>query len=223
MREEIANLVHPVLSYGVELRAKLAREEPVDLRNEQAVLRGLLKSDAQAKAWHDFGGDATEGPSSGEGEGGERFLGIRYALVCWLDEIMIVDSPLKQAWSERSLEVALYGTRERAWKFWEQARRAEARARSDALEVFYLCVMLGFRGDLRDKPQQLQAWRDAVETQIAQGHGTEWKGPAELQPPINVPPLFGRQRLQSMMLAGIIALMVFIPVATAFLVYRIGQ
>src|SRR5262245_47739023 len=108
MREEIANLVHPILSYGVDLRAKLGRDEPLDLKNEQAVLRGLLKSDAQARAWTDYGGEATEGSPAGDSEGGsERFLGIRYALVCWLDEIMIVDSPWKQAWSERSLEVAL--------------------------------------------------------------------------------------------------------------------
>ena len=73
-----------------------------------------------------------------------RFLGVRYGLTCWLDELFILYSPWERLWNERKLEASLYGTNDRAWRFWEQARLAESRAGSSALEVFYLCVILGF-------------------------------------------------------------------------------
>ena len=37
-----------------------------------------------------------------------------------LRKIFILESSWKDQWSERSLEVDLYNSRERAWKFWEQ-------------------------------------------------------------------------------------------------------
>src|SRR5439155_11845235 len=122
-----------------------------DFATAQNELQGLLQSASQAQRWADFGGDRTSGDSIVR----DQFLGIRYALVCWLDEIFILDSPWKDQWSERSLEIDLYNSRERAWKFWEQADNASARPTTDALEVFFLCVMLGFRGNKVDSPDDL--------------------------------------------------------------------
>src|SRR5262249_62306200 len=117
----------------------------------------------------------------------EAFLGIRYALVCWLDEIFILDSPWASEWNERKLEEGLYGTNDRAWKFWEQARKAEARPGTDALEVYYLCVVLGFRGDLRNAPERLAGWRNTIESRIAKGQGQERQGPPGRTQPLDVP------------------------------------
>ena len=36
-------------------------------------------------------------------------------------------------------------------KTWNTVRNAESRSGTDALEVFFLCVMLGFRGDKREE------------------------------------------------------------------------
>jgi type VI secretion system protein ImpK len=229
MRPEIANLVHPVLSYGIRLKERLEGGERPDLESEQSVLKGLLLSDNEARRWADYGG---EGPSGSPvsligatrmGESGRRsgdhFLGIRYALACWLDEIFILDSPYSSQWNERKLEVALYGTNDRAWKMWDQAKRAEARSGSDALEVFFLCVMLGFRGDLRDQPDKLQAWVGNTQARIAKSQGQEWPVPAELDPPSNVPPLHGREQLQRVVLTGGGVLLVLIPIV-AFLIVQ---
>src|SRR5207237_236794 len=110
MREEIANLVHPVLAYGLRLKGRLDRGEEANLETEQATLRGLLLSEGEARRWADFGGEApTERTISPPAEDGvrrpERFLGVRYALACWLDEIFVLDSPWGQEWNERKLEV----------------------------------------------------------------------------------------------------------------------
>ena len=223
MRKEIADLVYPVLTYALRVKEQLARGEAPVLQKEQAALKGLLKSADEARRWGEYSGDNTATSTAVGGRSSEGFLGIRYALVCWLDEIFIFDSPWRVEWNENKLETALYGTNERAEKFWEQARRAEARPSSDALEVFFLCVMLGFRGETRNNPERLRSWREAAEAQIAQNQQREWAGPPDAQPPIDVPPLPGAGRFRIMALTLGAAVLLLIPAATFFLVRRAGQ
>jgi type VI secretion system protein ImpK len=222
MRDEIANLVYPVLDYGMGLKDRLERGLAPDLELEQMELKRLLGSEGDARRLSDYGGDSmvahSVGVPRGGVRGGDAFLGIRYALVCWLDELFILDSAWSTEWNERKLEVALYGTNDRAWKFWEQARRAETQPGGDALEVFFLCVMLGFRGDLREDTTKLQAWVAGTQIRVAKSQAQEWQVPPELQPPTNVPPLRGRDRLQRMVLIVGLVLLIVIPLTTGLLV-----
>ncbi len=207
MREEIADKVYPTLEYGLKLRERLQRGDRLEMDQEQARLRGLLQTSQAAMHWPDYGGD------------GDQFLGMRYALTCWLDEIFILGSRWSAEWNERSLEVALYQMRNRSFAFWDQARIAEARSEMDALEVFYLCVMLGFRGDYRERPQELLEWRDNVEAQIGQRRAARWPGqPPELPPVTNVPPLLGQQRLRTSLLVLGAVVGLLIPIVTFSLV-----
>ena len=55
MKEEIANLVHPVFNYGLRLKERLARGEASDMETEQATLKGLLLGENEAQTplrWH---------------------------------------------------------------------------------------------------------------------------------------------------------------------------
>jgi type VI secretion system protein ImpK len=225
MKEEIANLVHPVFNYGLRLKERLARSEATDMETEQATLKGLLLGENEARRVADYGGDrasdqSTMGrPMDTARRGGDHFLGIRYALVCWLDETFIVDSPWAQEWNEHKLESMLYGTNDRAWTFWEQARKAEARPGGDALEVFFLCVMLGFRGEYREQPDRLQAWVAATQARIAKMQAPEMPGmPPELDPPIYVPPRYWRDRMQRMVVVAAVVALCLIPVVAFVLV-----
>jgi type VI secretion system protein ImpK len=230
MKEEIANLVHPVINYGLRLKERLERNEMPDMDTEQAALKGLLLSDSEARKWADFGGEVGSDSrvsranllvSTGR-QSADGFLGIRYALVCWLDEIFILlDSPWSRRWNEQKLETQLYGTNFRAEWFPEQAERAESRRGSDALEVFFLCVMLGFRGRWREEPDKLQAWVSKTLIQLARGQGQECPLPAEHEPPTSVPPRHGRERLQKMVLMAGVLVLCIIPVF-AFLVVKTG-
>jgi type VI secretion system protein ImpK len=217
MREEIANLVHPVFQYGLRLKERLARGETfdLDLHTEQAHLKGLLLTELEARKFPDYSGDKSSEQSSA-GRPTEVFLGIRYALTCWLDEIFIAESPWSQEWNEHKLEFALYRSNDRAYLFWEQARRAEARPGGDALEVFFLCVMLGFRGELRHDPEKLQAWIAAAQARIARGQEKEMALPPETEPTINVPPRYWRDRMQRMVVVAAVVVLIMIPV-TAFI------
>jgi type VI secretion system protein ImpK len=218
MREEIANLVFPVLTHGVRLKKRLTDgDDAPDFATAQNELQGLLQSASQAQRWADFGGDKPVGDSI-RGRHGDQFLGIRYALVCWLDEIFILDSPWKDQWSERSLEVDLYNSRERAWRFWEQADRASARPSTDALEVFFLCVMLGFRGDKGNAPDELKHWYDRIKAQLDKGQGSDFALPVEGQPRTHVPPLSGGPRLQNMLVAAGVAVLILVPALVFVLV-----
>jgi type VI secretion system protein ImpK len=210
MQDAISNLVHPILAYGLGLKARLDRGESPTIEIEQAALKGMLQSEIESRRYAAFGGDVEKSAEEGRGRGGQSFLGIRYALTCWLDELFIVDSKWSTAWNERKLELALYGTNDRAWKFWVQARLAEGRG-IDALEGYLLCVMLGFRGEFRDEPDRLGAWVTAAQTQVGRGYGQKWPAPPELDAPSNVPPLHGAERLRTLAVAWFVVLLVMVP------------
>src|SRR5262245_34708680 len=124
MRKEIADLVYPVFTYALRVKEQLARGDSPTLSREQAGPKGLLKSESEARRWSDYSGEQSVGASIAGRGSPSSFLGIRYALVCWLDEIFILDSPWRREWNEKKLETELYGTNERNEKFWEQAKRA---------------------------------------------------------------------------------------------------
>jgi type VI secretion system protein ImpK len=210
MRADLARLVHPVIAYGLHLKERLYRGEELDVGTEQTAVRGLLLSDEQAREKPDFGGDGTG-----------HFLGVRYALACWLDEIFILDSPWGEIWNDRKLEDSLYRSNDRAWKFWEQAERAADRP--DALEAFYLCMLLGFRGIYVEDPAKLAEYRRNWERVFQQLQQKGPELPPDSRPPLNVLPMHGRERFQKMVLAWAVALLVLIPVVTVIAVYHMGQ
>ena len=105
MREETAGLVHGVFRHGLDLKDRLAGGASPSLATEQAMLMRLLEGTPEAK-----------GPSDPQ-----VAADVRYALVCWLDELFVDETPWGGQWNERKLEVALYGTNDRAWRFWERA------------------------------------------------------------------------------------------------------
>jgi len=212
MREEIANVVYPVLSYGLRLKERLERGEALQLHSEQFRLRELLLSQDEARRWSVYssagaleqsslGGSRVRGHTSDAAQMLARtFVGTRYALACWLDEIFINDSSWSSQWNEAKLETELYGTNERAWAFWAQAELAESQQGNDALETFFLCVMLGFRGKFRNQPAEVQTRISDIHGRITRGQGEKFELPPEIQPDKKSWPLHGRDRLRRLLL-----------------------
>ena len=137
---------------------------------------------------------------------GRRFWVSRYALCCWLDELFIVYSPWAQRWKPLILEQALFGTRVRADKFWEQAEivlrrpnaaRALGSPGPDAIEAFFLCILLGFRGRYREDPAKIREFVDEMRPQVVKA--ADWPSPADLGIKTNVEPLLGRETLLRVM------------------------
>jgi type IV/VI secretion system ImpK/VasF family protein len=214
MREELARLVHPVLAAGLGLKERLERGEAPALEAEQAALTGLLLSDRDAARLPDFGGDRPDDQGSVA-----AFLGVRYALACWLDEMFVLGSPWAERWNEHKLEVQLYASNERAWKFWDQARLAAGRPTADTLEAFFLCVMLGFSGELGEEPERLREWIATTRQHLSQARAREWPTPPAREPVTRVPPLTGRARLRTMLLVAAATLLALVPLV-AFVLAR---
>ncbi len=207
MRDETAAFVHTVIRNGIGVKNRLARGEALSLATEQAALERLLSRESDASRYADL---STE-------------LEIRYALVCWLDEIFILDPVWGPGWNEHKLEGVMFETNDRAWKFWEKARRAAARSDTDVLEVYYLCVMVGFRGELLEDPEKLRSWSEVTRGQIEKSQGENWVSPPELDSPSKVPPLHGLDRLQTMVVRGAVLMLILIPLAAFFVVLQFGR
>ena len=140
--------VEQIVSYALDLFEAVESHESRRLAHEQAVLtNGLLNL-------------------PGTMSGGSDNLGPRYALACWLDELFIQDSNWSAQWNENKLETQLFGLNDRAWEFWRQAKAAEERADEELLRTLYLCVSLGFRGQLREDPVTLDRWMDRMKIRV---------------------------------------------------------
>jgi type VI secretion system protein ImpK len=222
MHNRCSRLAYPVISHGLALLQRVEQGATLDVAREQAILKDLLLADetsARADSNEDAGFDGlvVQRPAN------QSFLGIRYALVCWLDELFTTRSSCAQEWNEHKLEVELYGSNDRAWKFWDQARIAQSRATTDALQIYYLCVMLGFRGALGAKPEQLNTWIAASRQRLGQVSEREDSLGGETTPQLCAPPLRGAARLRQMALTAWVAMLILGPLTAFYVVHQLGR
>ncbi len=214
MRDELAKQVYPVLRHGLKLKARLDRGERPVLAAEQAELKRLLGSNSQPAPW---GTGQNVTTSIGTSSDTSRFLGVRYALTCWLDE-MFIESAWAREWDERKLESALFETNIRYRNFWDQAALAEASPdAADAVEAFLMCVLLGFRGEKAERQDAFREWVSAAKARGGKGYGKELPAIPETTPGSNVPLLMGVAGYRRMGRALAVTLLGAIPVV-AFLV-----
>jgi type VI secretion system protein ImpK len=199
MNKQLTRVVYPVISEALKLKERLDRGESPDIGREQSQLLSLLKNVGEPPRGGDFGVG-----------GGSTFLGIRYALTSWIDELFIVYSAWADAWNSRKLEPTLYGgTAQREWKFWEQARLAAGH--TDALEVYFLCVVLGFRGEYRNEPGKLKAWVDEIRPEVMNTRSLPQVH--DLGVTTRITPLRGREELRKVLvIRGGLTLTVFLAI-----------
>jgi type IV/VI secretion system ImpK/VasF family protein len=182
MRKEIADFVFPVLRAAIEYKEGLRTNESVwrsRFGECQKKMLALLLAPVPDSLRLDVLGDPRL-VDAGAANPQVGFLGLRYALACWLDDIFILDSVWNDQWNANKMEYSLYKLNKRNTEFWEQAQRSQTRPTRDALEVYYLCVMFGFRGKMFEKPVELNAWRDSVQTQITEPEAREYVAPQGL-------------------------------------------
>ena len=166
MTPKLARVVDPIFLYTLELLERIARRDPVSPQEEQVRLRALIDQ-----------GDALFGAEP-------EWDAAKYALVSWIDEVL-VDTPWdgQNWWSNNVLEVALFNSRLCNEKFYLRAAESSSLSRRDALEVYYVCAVLGFRGLYRDPetaryliqshnlPEDLDTWARQAALSIRLGQG----------------------------------------------------
>jgi type VI secretion system protein ImpK len=73
----------------------------------------------------------------------------KYAFCAAVDEIILRSTfPMREAWARRTLQLSLFGDQLAGENFFLrlEALRARGAAHLQALEVFHMCLMLGFQG-----------------------------------------------------------------------------
>jgi type VI secretion system protein ImpK len=191
MTPEFSEFVYRVITSALDLKDRVDRGVAPDLELERGRLIELLPANVGPGLQADYSGD------------GRTFLGARYALACWIDELFIVHSSWAERWKPLILEQTLFGTRDRASKFWEQADMVLRRPNTprvanppgaDALECFFLCIVLGFRGTHREDPAKIREYVEEMRPQVARA--ADWPYPGDAGVKTNVEPLSGREALR---------------------------
>jgi type VI secretion system protein ImpK len=149
----------------------------------------------------------------------------RQALVFWIDE-MLCEAPWqgRDWWVNNILEYLLLQSNERAILFFLRAKDAVGTATLDALEVYYLCVIMGFRGVYRDPaenaitisahelPETIEEWLRRTSEGIRLSPVTQLSQTGRA--PLGAPPLGGFAFLTSALILLVLAAALFLGVCT---------
>ncbi len=198
MSPTLAQAVDPIFLHVLDLLERIEAGSPTSTQEERLRIRTLIDQ-----------AEATIG-------GGAEWELAKYALVSWIDE-MLVELPWsgQEWWSNNVLEVELFNTRLCYEEFYTRAQQAATMSRRDALEVFYVCVVLGFRGMYRDPqlaahllqarglPADINTWAKQVAMTIRLGQGR----PPLAEPRREItgaPPMRGKTRLMWVSLAAVL-------------------
>ncbi|EAQ80428.1 DotU family type IV/VI secretion system protein [Blastopirellula marina] len=209
MQSPLAEDVRAVMDYGLDLLRRLESQQKVDLEFEQVVLLDLLQRDSIATVVHT--------------RREKQLVNLQYALACWLDEIFTDCPQSTNAWNEQKIEMHLFGANDRAWRFWHEAEMALRHGEHDPLEVYYLCVTLGFRGEMRAQPEKLMSWISRARVAVGDIDDLQVSLEAELPPSCDARPLHGEGRMQTMIAAACVVGLVAAPFLTFVVVDWFGR
>lgn len=161
MNDAFAARVYPTILYVLDLRDRITtrRGREPNPTDELPRLKQYL------------------GQLDSRGADQRDFELAKSALVYWIDE-MLVNSDWSHAsfWRDNTLERDLFDSRDRAWKFFDNAKSARSLGRPDALEVYFLAAALGFEGIYR---------------------GGEFRPPTDAPPPAAAPPSAPQKKPES--------------------------
>ncbi len=157
----------------------------------------------------------------------------KYAICAWIDALLI-DAPWqgKGWWKENALEKKYFGDRVAHEAFFARGVEAANLGRKDALEVYYLAVVLGFRGFYIDSdsnykanrintlrlPDTIEAWcrGTARSLQLRQGRP---EIPEAIQTGSSAKPLTGRNALTTYSMISVV--LFGLAIATALIVFEV--
>jgi len=132
MTPEYSLLVNPIIRRTIDLGDRV-RVGTTDLKEVRGDLKAMLDQ-AERQA-------ATPGSRVTESE----WKLSQRVLVYWMDEVLTIANP---QWQGITLEWEYFATRDRAWRFFYDWETEAKRATSNVAELWYLCLVLGFEGDI---------------------------------------------------------------------------
>lgn len=213
MQTEFANAVDPIFDAALRLEARIENRDRFVTADERATLIRKIE-EAESRL-----GQTEEWKLS------------KYAICGWIDSRLIELSWQESNWwKDNCLEKKFFGTRDAHEDFFKKAVEAGAFPNKNALEVYYLAVVLGFRGFYTNSdlsysrkmaqklqvPDTIEVWcRDVVRTlHLRQGRP---QIPSIIQTGDSAKPLNGRSNL--LLYAMLSTLLVALTIACFILLY----
>ncbi len=75
----------------------------------------------------------------------------KYAIAAFIDEMILTSNwPLKDSWADRPLQLTYFNDFSAGEEFYNKIDTLRAAKKNSVLEVYYLCLALGFRGKYVD-------------------------------------------------------------------------
>lgn len=136
-----------------------------------------------------------KGSSKGSSE--EREL-ILYAIVAWVDGVIINRVDGCKAWQDTTLEAEYYREFKAADRFFESADQAINSKQADAIEAYLLSFMFGYHGRLEGKNQDMRQWQIKAVESIRKSYPSstpKWEANFDASPEIVFEELHGPQNL----------------------------
>lgn len=211
MTPRFAEAVDPIIAHVLTLLKRIGDNETIDHTAEQQVIRDLVNR-----------GEAKLGST-------DEWEFAKYALVTWADDVLI-ETPWEGApwWYDNPLEVHFFNTRQAYSRFYTMASDADGLPQKNALEVYYVCVVLGFRGLYKNPtpgaeaeelnlPADLQTWAKQTVRSIQLGQGVPPIG-GGVEARSGAPPLDGRFLLVGSSL--LVVIMAALTLVSGFVLFR---
>ena len=165
MTPRFAELIDPIMLHVFSLLERIDTGDTIAPEVEKRTIEALIReADLQAEAFS------------------EDWEVAKYALVSWIDE-MLVDAhiwPGQDWWRENVLEWTIFSSRRCNDLYYVRAKETLKGNSDDALQMAYVCVLLGFRGLYRDTqgnrlliekyglPRDLQNWSEEFARAVSQ-------------------------------------------------------
>ena len=103
----------------------------------------------------------------------------KYAIAAFIDEMILTSSwPLKDSWADKPLQLAYFNDFAAGEEFYNKVETLRASKKNAVLEVYYLCLALGFRGKYVDL-QGMEKKKVLMDTMLREIRGG---GPAARRP-----------------------------------------
>lgn len=132
MTPEFSQLVNPIIRHTIDTIERV-RVGSANLKETKADLKSMLdRADHQSAA-----------PDSRVSE--LEWKLAQRVLIYWLDEVLTVANP---QWQSMTLEWEYYTSQDRAWRFYYDWETEAKKSTSNVAELWYLCLVFGFEGDI---------------------------------------------------------------------------
>jgi type VI secretion system protein ImpK len=201
-RGALATTLDDVFSTGVRLRASRdAAADATALRRQ--VLHGLRTAEQQSLAL---------------GYPRSSVRAALFAAIVFLDEVVLNTRPMFSDWARRPLQEEVFGEHVGGEVFFtqldEQLARPDSEDAGDALEVFQLCLLLGFRGRHGSNEGELAGIATRIARKLERIRGPQmaiaphWALPTGEAVPERVDPLAGKLQ-RAAIIAGVATLALY--------------